>query len=55
MLENLLRGPFGEVGEEKMKAIVKVGEILKASEGGIGNRYDYKRILSVYKDRHAAP
>jgi len=55
VLENLLRGSFGELGEEKMKAIVKVGEVLKASEGGIGNRYDYKRILAVYKDRHAAP
>jgi hypothetical protein len=55
VLGNLLRGQFGNIEDDKMKAIVKVGEILKASEGSIGNRYDYVRILSVYKDRHAAP
>ena len=46
---------FGTLPEAKMKTIMKVGELLSANEGGLGNRYDYMRILNVYKDRHAAP
>jgi hypothetical protein len=44
------------VDDEKLHVILKVGEVQGAtSEGGLGNRYDYKRLLNVYKNRHAAP
>jgi len=41
--------------EEKLRVILKVGELQTASEDGLGNRYDYNQLLNVYKNRHAAP
>ena len=56
-LFNLLYPHFNTLTEEKLKVILKVGEIQGASEngGGLGNRYDYVRLLDVYRSRHAAP
>jgi hypothetical protein len=51
----MLQPHFNTLNDEKLKVILKVGEVLGANEGGLGNRVDYIRILKVYKSRHAAP
>lgn len=51
----LLQPHFNSVDDEKMRVILKVGEVQGAQGGALGNRYDYKRVLHVYKNRHAAP
>jgi hypothetical protein len=43
------------VNDEKLRVILKVGEVLSANESGLGNRVDFIRMLDVYKARHAAP
>jgi len=55
VLETLLQPHFRDLTDEKIRIILKVGEVQGASEGGIGNRFDYMRLLNVYKGRHAAP
>ena len=54
-LLNLIQPHFNAITEDKMHVILKVGEVQGANEGGLGNRYDYMRLLNVYKNRHAAP
>ena len=55
MLEAILHPHFNTLNDEKLRVILKVGEVLGANEGGLGNRVDYMRMLKVYKGRHAAP
>jgi hypothetical protein len=51
----LLQQHFNSISDDKMKVILKVGEQQGATEGGLGNQYDFDRLLTVYKNRHAAP
>jgi hypothetical protein len=51
----LLQPHFNSLDDDKMRVILKVGELQGATNGGLGNRYDYMRLLNVYKNRHAAP
>ena len=54
-LMSLLLPHFNSITDEKLKIILRVGEMQGASDGGLGNRYDFNRFLNVYKNRHAAP
>lgn len=51
----LLQPHFNSITDEKLRVILKVGEVQGATDGGLGNRYDFARLLNVYKNRHAAP
>lgn len=51
----LLQPHFNSITDEKLRVILKVGEVQGATEGGLGNRFDFDRLLLVYKSRHAAP
>lgn len=46
---------FNTMDEDKFKIILRVAEIQGANIDGLGNQYDYERLLNVYKGRHAAP
>lgn len=52
---NLIQQHFKTITEDKFKQILRVAEIQGANTEGLGNQYDYMRILDVYKGRHAAP
>ena len=54
-LMSLLLPHFNFITDEKLKIILRVGEMQGANEGALGNRYDFNRFLNVYKNRHAAP
>ena len=51
----ILKRSYSGIGDDKLKVILKVGEVLGPNTDGIGNSYDYLRILDVYKSRHAGP
>lgn len=55
VLSGLLTQHYPGIGDDKIKIILKVGEMLGANTDGIGNQYDYMRMLDVYKARHAGP
>lgn len=50
-----LRNHFGDLSEDKLKTVMRVAELQGANSEGIGNQYDYMRMLDVYKTRHAGP
>lgn len=51
----LINRHFKGLSDDKLRQVFKVGELQGANSEGIGNRFDYMRILDVYKSRHAAP
>lgn len=55
VLGELLRQHFSGVGDDKIRVILRVAEQQGANSEGIGNQYDYLRVLDVFKNRHAGP
>jgi hypothetical protein len=55
IMGDLLREHFSTVGDDKIKQILRVAELQGANTEGIGNQYDYVRMLDVFKNRHAGP
>jgi hypothetical protein len=51
----LLNHHYSGLGDDKIKCILKVAELQGANTDGIGNAYDYMRMLDVYRTRHAGP
>lgn len=51
----VMKRNYSGIGDDKIKVCLKVGEIVGPNSDGIGNQYDYNRILDVYKSRHAGP
>ena len=54
-MESFFLQHFGGISDDKLKTILRVAELQGANPDGIGNQYDYVRMLDVYKTRHAAP
>ena len=55
ILETFLHPHFNTLNDDKLRVVLKTGEVIGANEGGLGNRIDFMRMLNVYKSRHAAP
>jgi hypothetical protein len=51
----VLKRNYSGIGDDKIRVLLKVGEELGPNTEGIGNSYDYIRMLDVYKSRHAGP
>jgi len=52
---SLLQQHFNQITDEKLRTILRVAELQGANSDGIGNQYDYVKLLEVYKSRHAGP
>jgi len=46
---------FPGISEEKLRVVLRVAELQGANQEGIGNQYDWMRLLDVYRNRHAGP
>lgn len=54
-MDSLIFRHFRGLLDEKLKQVLNVAEIQGASADGLGNHYDYMRLLDIYKSRHAGP
>jgi hypothetical protein len=54
-MDEFINTHFKGLGDDKLKCVLRVAELQGASSTGIGNNYDYTRMLDVYKSRHAGP
>jgi hypothetical protein len=54
-MENFIYTHFRGLPDDKLRVVLKVGEVQGASAEGIGNHFDYVRMLDVFKSRHAGP
>lgn len=55
MLDELITKHFKGLSDEKLKCVLRVGEIQGSSAAHSEELYDFTRILDVYKSRHAGP
>lgn len=55
VLMTVLKRNYSSLGDDKIRVLLKTGEELGPNSEGIGNSYDFNRVLEVYKNRHAAP
>ena len=55
VLMTVLKRNYSYIGEDKIRGLLKAGEELGPNSDGIGNSYDFNRVLEVFKSRHAAP
>ena len=54
-MDSLIFSNFKGLSDEKLLHVLKVGEAQGATSEGLGGKFDYNRMLEVYKNRHAAP
>jgi hypothetical protein len=53
----VMEGIIGQanVNDEKIKCVMRVGEVQGPTAGGPGSVVDFERVLEVYRKRHAGP
>ena len=54
-MDGLIFSNFRGLSDEKLLHILKVGEHQGATSEGLGGKFDYIKMLDVYKNRHAGP
>jgi hypothetical protein len=57
VMGRVIEGIIGQahVSDDKVKCVMRVGEVQGPSAGGPGSLVDYERVLEVYRKRHAGP
>ena len=55
VIGDFLKQHFSGISDEKIRCLLRPAEQQGANVDGLGNNYDYARLLDVYKKRHAGP